>query len=115
MKFVLALLVFVWFAATAVAQSFPPGEVYAQINFASGSIASGGLAQNVNWVLARAKMRCVQKPNSASEDLFVAFGGTASTTSQDLPPGAQVCWPWNGAVSLYGATAGHTFIAVEAQ
>jgi hypothetical protein len=115
MKFVLAPVVFVWAAATAAAQSFPPGVVYAQVNYASGSIVSGGQAQHISWALPGAKMRCVQNPNSAAEDLFVAFGGIASTASQDLPPGAQVCWPWNGAVSIYGATAGHAFIAVEAQ
>jgi hypothetical protein len=104
-----------WWSAAANAQSFPPGGVYSQIKFASDTIATGGQAQNVTWSLPAAKMRCVENPNSAVESLFVAPGGTASTTSQDLAPGAQVCWPWNGAMSVYAATTGHAFIAVEVQ
>jgi hypothetical protein len=115
MKFVIAALVSAIVATGAAAQSFPPGGTYAQIKYASGTIATGGTAQNVAWSLTAAKMRCVQNPSSASEDLFVAFGGTASTSSQDLQAGAQVCWPWNGPVSVYAATTSHAFIAVEAQ
>jgi hypothetical protein len=93
----------------------PPGGTYTQIKYASSTIATGGSAQNVVWTLSPAKMRCVQNPGSATEDLFVAFGGTASTSSQDLTAGAQVCWPWSGPVSVYAATTSHAFIAVEAQ
>lgn len=102
---------------TALAQSFPPGGVYTRTAYASGTISNGGTAQSVGFTLPAAKMRCVENPGSATEDLYVAFGATASTSSQDLVAGtgAQVCWPWAGPVSVYAATTGHAYIAVEAQ
>jgi hypothetical protein len=88
---------------------------YVAVNYASATIATGGTAQSVTWTLTAAKIRCVQNPKNATEDLYVAVGSTASTTSQDLPAGIQVCWPWNGSISVFAATTGHAFTAFEAQ
>jgi hypothetical protein len=102
--------------AAAASADFVAGD-YSQVSYvAAPKITTGGTAQNITWTLTAAKIRCVQNPGSATEDLFVQFGGTAATTaSHDLPAGVQICWPWNGAVSVYGATTNHAFVAFEAQ
>jgi hypothetical protein len=117
LKTLLCAAVLCGLAASASAD-FVAGD-YSQVSYvpaASSTITSGGTAQTVRWTLTAAKIRCVQNPGSATEDLFVQFGGTAaSTASHDLPAGVQICWPWNGQVSVYGATTSHAFIAFEAQ
>jgi hypothetical protein len=97
-------------AGLAHAQPLP----YSQIDYGgSGTITASGTPQNVVWPMANASVRCVQNPSSATEDLFVSFGGTASTSTTDLQPSVQQCWPWDGSVSVYAATTGHAFIATE--
>ena len=112
--FVLAALLS-GFAVAARAQAVPGN--YTTISYVSSpSVTIGGTAQNIAWTLTAAKIRCVQNPESATEDLFVKFGGTAAATgSHDLPAGVEICFPWNGAVSVYAATTSHAFIAFEAQ
>jgi hypothetical protein len=108
---VVALLAVPWSASA----QYAPGN-YSTTAYIAGSITSGGTAQAVAFTLPAAKIRCVQNPKSATEDLFVAFGATASPTiGQDLQAGVQVCWPWSGNVSVYAATTSHAFVAFEAQ
>lgn len=100
----------------AAAQAYVPGD-YSAISYAgSTTVTTGGTAQSVAWSLTQAKIRCVQNPKSATEELFVSYGTAATTTaSHDLQAGSQICWPWNGAVSVYAATTGHAFVVFEAQ
>lgn len=102
------------FASTASAQ-YVPGN-YSTISNAAGTITAGGTAQGITWTLPQAKIRCVQNPKSAIEDLFVNYGGTAGATgSIDLQPGLMVCWPWNGKVSVFAVTTSHAFVTLEGQ
>ena len=112
--------VFLAFAAMCLAvpafAQFVSGN-YSTISYVSSpSITTGGAAQYISWTLTAAKLRCVQNPSTATEDLFVNFGGVAAATgSHDLPAGVEICWPWNGAVSVYAVTTSHAFIAFDAQ
>jgi len=115
MRIILAALAAFCILCGVASAQYVAGD-YSSTNYIAGSITSGGTAQFIGWTLTSAKIRCIQNPRNATEDLYVAFGATASTTvGQDLQPGMQVCWPWNGGVSVYGQTTSHAFFAVEAQ
>lgn len=91
----------------------------------SGSITTGGTAQTAVAANGRRNFLRVENPPSASESLFVRYGGTASTNSgtpdsTELAPGASDEFPTGGsgyvpggAVSVIAATTGHKFVIKE--
>jgi hypothetical protein len=81
----------------------------------SGSVTSGGVAQTAIALNANRKGWSLQ--NTSVGNLYISITGTASTSSFLISPGASVgnmsgiCS--TGAISVYGATTGQTFAAVE--
>lgn len=100
----------------------PPGGVSAVER--GGTVATGGTAVTIAKNLGR-KGGWIQNPCDASEDLFVSFTGTATTTSgtpndADLEPCQSMtlggaAGAFTGAVSINAATSGHKFQAMELQ
>ena len=83
----------------------------------SGSITTGGAAQTMMAANTSRNGFCIQ--NTSSADLWVGFVGTAAaggsslklpagTLYESLPHGVPT-----GAISIFGATTGQSFAAVE--
>lgn len=82
----------------------------------SGTITLGGTAQNAMAVNASRKYARLKNPVTATENLYFSFTGTASTSSDSLPPGYElVCDSFvpTQALSIYAATTGHAFVGQE--
>lgn len=83
----------------------------------SGTITTGGAAQEVAAINANRKGFCLQ--NISSGDMWLSDVGTAAPNQPSffLPPGAYLEFSGNGipttAISLYGATTGQGFSARE--
>ena len=82
----------------------------------SGTIQTGGTAQNL--VAANAARTALRVANRSSGNLTVHDAGAASATAGILvAPGQVYEWPAesvpSGAVSIWGATTGQAFYAVE--
>lgn len=90
---------------------------------ASGSITTGGTAQTALAANGNRRFLRVENPPSATESLFVRYGGTASVNSStpdstELAPGASDEYSSvggngycpGGAVSVIAATTGHKFV-----
>lgn len=83
------------------------------------TIATGGTAQTAVAANSSRKYAVCQNPVSATEDLFIAITGAATTTGAsdyaDLAPGGSATIPGTAAVSVNAATTGHRFICTEFQ
>ena len=90
---------------------------------ASGSITTGGTAQTALAANPTRRFLRIENPPSATESLFVRYGGTASVNSStpdstELAPGASdEYWSVGGSgyvpgglVSVIAATTGHKFV-----
>lgn len=85
----------------------------------SGSVTSGGTAQNAMAANASRKGWCLQNLD-ASEVMYVRSGAAAtSTTGTKLTPGAMACnQPGlidQGAISVIAATTSHAYSGFEVQ
>ncbi len=93
----------------------------------SGTVTTGGAAQNAIASNYLRKGWCIQNPGTATlqgistaESLFVRVDGTASTTTGiELAPGQEACSAPNQtdatAISVYGATTAHAWKGFEIQ
>ena len=86
----------------------------------SGSISSGGVAQNAIASNSSRRGWCIQNPPTATEVLYVRDSGTASaTTGVALGAGQQVCnspgITATAAISVFAATTSHAYTGVEYQ
>lgn len=86
----------------------------------SGTITTGGVAQTAIALNAPRKGWCIQNPPTATENLSVRVGGTASaTTGTMLSPGQQACnqaaLTDTAAISIFAATTGHVYTGFELQ
>lgn len=90
---------------------------------ASGSITTGGTAQTALAANPTRRFLRIENPPSATESLFVRYGGTASVNSStpdstELAPGASDEYSAvggsgyipGGLVSVVAATTGHKFV-----
>lgn len=85
----------------------------------SGTITTGGTAQNAMAANTSRKYASVTNPISATESLFVNDAGTATAASPsyELLPGESYetgAFVPTNAISVLAATTGHAFIAREA-
>ena len=92
----------------------PPGAWVSR----SGSIATGGTAQQLAPANALRRGLVVQNPSSAAGSLYILHGGTASASgnSIELRPGWSYSAgsnPSSQAISVFSATTGHVFFAQE--
>lgn len=82
----------------------------------SGTITTGGVAQNAMAANTARKYARLKNPITATEDLYFSFTGTASASSDSLPAGYEAVsrsFVPTGALSIYAATTGHAFVAEE--
>ncbi len=83
----------------------------------SGTITSGGAAQTI--AAANTARRGFLIQNQSTSDLWISSVGTAAATQPSiwLPAGSYYEFPVNGvptaAISLFGATTGQAFAAME--
>jgi len=79
----------------------------------SGSIATGGTAQNV--ATANADRRGFTLQNTSDAEMRVTESGTAATgtTGYQVLPGGRFTASTSKAISVFGATTGKTFAATE--
>lgn len=86
----------------------------------SGTVTSGGVAQNAMAANLSRKGWCIQNDPAATEALYVRTDGAASASAGTaLQAGQQVCSPANvvttGAISVFAATTSHRWYGVEFQ
>lgn len=79
----------------------------------SGSITTGGTAQNV--AAANTARRGFTLQNTSDTEMRVSESGTAAsaTTGYQIAPGGRFTASTNRAISVFGATTGKTFAATE--
>lgn len=83
----------------------------------SGVITTGGTAQNVMAANSSRKYVRLKNPDTATEDLYYSFTGTASASSDVLHAGDEArsgFFTPTHALSVFAATTGHVFVAEEA-
>lgn len=82
----------------------------------SGTITTGGVAQNAMAANASRKYARLKNPVTATENLYFSFTGTASTSSDYLQAGYELVtdsFVPTSALSIYAATTAHAFVAEE--
>lgn len=84
----------------------------------SGTITTGGTAQTL--AAANSARRYLFVQNNSAGDLWLRFGGTAAATQPSIRMQPGDAWVEDGtfvntgSVSIFGATTGQTFSAMEA-
>jgi hypothetical protein len=82
----------------------------------SDTITTGGVAQDAMAVNSSRKFARLKNPDTATEDLYYSFTGTASASSDVLHAGDEmiaVSFVPTQALSVFAATTAHAFVAEE--
>lgn len=94
-------------------------EYYGTPTDKGGTITSGGVSQTAIAQNSLRKLAFCQNPASATEDLFIAVVGAATTTGAgdlyDLAPGAGTFIPGPEAVRVNAVTTAHRYLCTEWQ